>query len=177
MQKMFPDAKQQKWVLTIIDRINQKTKTYLWVKTFLAVLGGVVSYIFFKAVGLNFAEFWAVMIFFLGYIPTIGTILGVIFPALLCLVQFESIVPFLIISIGCGATHFFIGNILEPKLLGDSMNLSTFVILFSLVLWSSLWGVIGAFLSVPITMVLLIVCAEFPETRPIAVALSARGKV
>ena len=177
IEKMFPEKSKQKWIASILESINLKIKAYLWVKTLLAVLGGVVSYIFFKAVGLNFAEFWAVMIFFLGYIPTIGAILGVIFPALLCLVQFESIVPFLVVSIGCGAAHFLIGNLVEPKLLGDSMNLSTFVVMFSLVLWSTLWGIIGAFLSVPMTIIILIIFAEFPSTRPIAIALSARGKV
>lgn len=177
LKAMFPDLEKQKWIAHIMDRINQRIKTYLWVKTFLSFLGALISYIIFKSVGLKFAEFWGVMIFFLGYIPNIGAFLGVIFPALLCLVQFESLVPFLVVSLGCGVAHFFIGNVLEPKLLGDSMNLSAFVILVSLVLWSALWGVIGAFLSVPITMILLIIFSEFPATRSLAIALSAKGRI
>ena len=177
LESMYPDHEKRHWILELTGRINQRIRTYLWVKTFLAFLGALISYIFFKSVGLHFAEVWAVMIFFLGYIPNIGAIFGVIFPSLLCLVQFPTLVPFLIVSIGCSVTHFLIGSLLEPKLLGSSMNLSPFVILFSLVLWSAIWGVIGAFLSVPITMILLIICAEFPQTRPLAIALSAKGKL
>lgn len=177
MEQMFPDKETQKWLIHINGRIIQRIKTYLWVKTFLAFLGAIISYIFFKSLGLSFSEFWAVIIFFLGYIPIIGAILGVAFPAILSLVQFDTLMPFLVIAIGLTVVHFVIGDILEPKLLGYSMNLSTFVVMLSLVVWSAIWGFIGAFLSVPLTMVILIICSEFEKTRPISVALSAKGTI
>ena len=70
-----------------------------------------------------------------------------------------------------------IGNVLEPRMMGKSLNLSSLVVIISLAVWGSIWGVTGMFLSVPITVLLMIVLAEFPQTRPIAILLSADGKV
>lgn len=177
MQVIFKDRKARERVEKILDSINKKSKTYIWVKTFLSVLTGLFSYVVLSIVGVDFASFWAVLIFLLNYIPTIGSIIGVIFPALLALLQFETIYPFLIVLLGCGTVQFIIGNVLEPKMMGSSLNLSTFVILLGLIIWSTLWGVIGAFLSVPITVILMIIFSEFDATRGAAVVLSGDGKI
>ena len=129
------------------------------------------------AVGLDLAGFWAFVIFLLAYIPTIGSLLGVIFPALMALLQFGGISEFLIIAVGLGAAQLVIGNVLEPRMMGRSLNLSSLVVIVSLAVWGSLWGVTGMFLSVPITVVLMIILAQFKQTRPIAILLSANGKV
>ncbi|NBP74184.1 MAG: AI-2E family transporter, partial [Alphaproteobacteria bacterium] len=75
------------------------------------------------------------------------------------------------------AAQLVIGNVLEPRMMGKSLNLSSLVVIVSLAVWGSIWGVTGMFLSVPITVVLMIVLAEFKQTRPIAILLSADGKV
>ncbi|MCH9755622.1 MAG: AI-2E family transporter, partial [Gammaproteobacteria bacterium] len=128
-------------------------------------------------IGLDFAEFWALLIFFLNYIPNIGAIIATLFPALLALIQFQSWMPFVAMTSGLVAVQFLIGNIIEPRYLGRSLNLSPLVILFALGLWGVIWGVMGMFLSVPITVMMIILFAHFPATRPIAVLLSKDGKI
>jgi len=130
-----------------------------------------------KWVQLDFAEFWALLIFFLNYIPNIGAMVATAFPVALALIQFDSWEPFIEITSGIVAIQFIVGNFLEPRLLGKSLNLSTLVILFALALWGSLWGIIGMFLSVPITVMMMIIFAHFDVTRPIAILLSQDGYI
>jgi predicted PurR-regulated permease PerM len=177
LEVMFINSRTRSRVEKMLTSINQKAKTYLWVKTFLSFITGITSYIILAIVGVDFAAFWAVLIFLLNFIPTLGSIIGVIFPALLALVQFETIYPFIIVLAGCGTLQFVIGNVLEPKLMGSSLNLSTFVILLSLTVWFTIWGAIGAFLSVPITVIMMIIFSEFESTRGAAVVLSGDGKI
>lgn len=128
-------------------------------------------------VGLDFAGFWALLIFVLNFIPNIGSLVATILPTLLALVQFDTLVPFMIIGIGVGTTQLIIGNFIEPPLMGRSLNISPLVVLLSLVLWGSMWGIPGMFLCVPITVVLMIILYQFESARWIAVALSKNGNV
>jgi len=185
-QKSFPgkldaivtDPVRQQKVRRILRRITADVRTYIWVKTVLSVATGGISWLVMVSVGLDFAAFWAVLIFLLNYIPTIGSILGIVFPTLLALVQFpDSLTPFLIVFVCLGATQVITGNVVEPRMMGRSLNLSPLVIIISLALWGTLWGVIGMFLSVPITVIAMIVFAQFQATRPIAILLSSDGSV
>ena len=177
IEALFPEAGRRKEVQIILSDIQKRTQTYIAVKTLLSLVTAVLSYVVLVAVGLDLAGFWAFIIFLLAYIPTIGSLLGVIFPALMALLQFGGISEFLIIAIGLGAAQLVIGNVLEPRMMGRSLNLSSLVVIVSLAVWGSLWGVTGMFLSVPITVVLMIILAQFKQTRPIAILLSANGKV
>ncbi len=177
IEALFPESGQRKEVQIILSDIQKRTQTYIAVKTLLSLVTAVISYVVLVAVGLDLAGFWAFVIFLLAYIPTIGSLLGVIFPALMALLQFGGISEFLIIAVGLGAAQLVIGNVLEPRMMGRSLNLSSLVVIVSLAVWGSLWGVTGMFLSVPITVVLMIILAQFKQTRPIAILLSANGKV
>jgi predicted PurR-regulated permease PerM len=128
-------------------------------------------------VGLEFAVFWAVLIALLNYIPYIGSLLGVVFPTAMAVIQFASPSEVLIVLAALVVAQFVIGNVLEPYLMGNSLNLSPFAILVGLTVWSGLWGVAGAFLAVPITAIMAIVFSEFAGTRPIAVLLSRNGRL
>lgn len=162
----------------VIRNIYQRVQSYIWIKTLMSLLTAGLSYGLMTFVGLDFAGFWAVLIFFLNFIPSIGSVIATVFPALLALVQFaDPLAPFLMIVLGISAFQFLIGNVLEPKLMGDTMNLSPIVIMLSLVVWGSLWGVAGMFLCVPMTVMAAIILAEFPRTRPVAILLSSNGKV
>ena len=107
----------------------------------------------------------------------VGSVLGVVFPVLMTIVQFEDAGTALTMLTLPTALQFGIGNFLDPYVMGNSLNLSPFAILLSLAVWSELWGVPGAFLAVPITAMLTIVLSEFPGTRPIAVLLSSNGRL
>jgi predicted PurR-regulated permease PerM len=146
-------------------------------KTLVSLATGVLSYAILEWVGVDFAAVWALLIFMLNFIPNIGSILGMMLPALLTLVQFDTLTPFLIITFGLGAVQFVIGNLAEPALMGKSLNLSSFMIILSLTFWGMLWGIPGMFLSVPIMVMFAIICARFDSLRGIAVILSADGRI
>jgi len=177
IRALFPDPGRENEIQKILADIQQRTQTYVSVKTSLSLLTAVVSYIVLAIVGVDLAIFWAFIIFLLAYIPTIGSLLGVVFPALLAIIQFGTFGPFLVVTIGLGVAQFLIGNVLEPRMMGKSLNLSSLVVIISLAVWGSIWGVTGMFLCVPITVIMMIVLAEFRQTRPIAILLSADGKV
>jgi AI-2 transport protein TqsA len=157
--------------------IAAQVQRYIGMKTGVSALTGLVSYAILAFVGVDFAALWALLIFFLNFIPNIGAALGVLFPALLTVVQFDTLTPFLIVTAGLGATQFIIGNVVEPAYMGKSLNLSSFMILLSLSFWGALWGLPGMFLSVPLMVVTAIVCAHFVGLRWISVMLSADGQI
>lgn len=162
---------------TVLNQINTAMRQYLSVKTFTSIITALLSFIVFWGLGLDYAFFWAFLIFLFNYIPTIGSITATVLPALLALLQFEVLGPFLIIVIGVSAIQVAVGNILEPRLMGNTLNISPLVVVLTLILWSILWGVVGMLLSVPITVAIIIVCAQFPSTKNVAVLLSKNGKV
>ena len=161
----------------IISTIHEKIETYVAIKTFVSLLTGSACYIVLILNDVDYASFWAFIIFLLNYIPTVGSMLAVLFPALLSLVQFPTFTPFLIIITSLGCIQVAIGNILEPRLMGNSLNLSPLVVMLSLAIWGSIWGIAGMFLSVPFTVILMIIFSEFPKTRPYAILLSQSGKI
>ena len=161
----------------ISKEIAQQVKRYIGMKTGISALTGLVSYVILELAGVDFAALWALLIFFLNFIPNIGSALGVLFPALLTLIQFDTLTPFLIVTAGLGTAQFVIGNVIEPAYMGKSLNLSSFMILLSLSFWGALWGIPGMFLSVPLMVVTAIVCGHFVGLRWISVMLSADGRL
>lgn len=177
MEALFSQQEHRQLADSILNHIIKDTQTYLGLKTVLSLITATSSWFIMKAVGLDFAEFWALLIFFLSYIPNIGAIVATTFPALLALIQFDDWLPFVTVTSGLVLIQFVVGNLLEPRFLGKSLNLSPLVILFALALWGAIWGILGMFLSVPITVMMLIVFAHFKATRPIAILLSQDGYV
>ena len=177
MNALFPDREREERVRSILSHMTQEIQNYLWIKTFTSALTAGLSFAVLASVGVDYAGFWAVIIFLLNYIPTIGSLLGILFPALLALVQFDTVVPFLIVTPSLAVIQVFIGNFLEPMMMGSSLNISPFATLVSLAVWGSIWGIPGMFLCVPITVIAMIIFAHFPRTRPVAVMLSTDGRV
>lgn len=164
-------------ISTVFADISVGIQRYVGIKTFVSFLTGTLSYAVMKSTGLDFAETWSVLAFALNFIPTIGSMLAVVLPSLVALVQFDTLGPFLGIVLGCGAVQFAIGNVLEPTLAGKTLNLSPFMVILSLTFWTSIWGIPGAFLSVPITVCVLIVFSHIPATRPVAILMSGGGQL
>ncbi|MGQ3891570.1 AI-2E family transporter [Legionella sp. CNM-4043-24] len=177
MDALFPQPGHRELVNNILKHIVNDTQTYLGLKTLLSIITATASWVIMKWVGLDFAEFWALLIFFLNFIPNIGAIIATMFPTLLALVQFDTWLPFVVITSGIVSVQFVVGNVIEPKFLSRSLNLSPLVILFALALWGAVWGVLGMFLSVPITVMMMIIFAHFEKTRPIAILLSKDGLI
>ncbi|MGI9320961.1 MAG: AI-2E family transporter, partial [Thiogranum sp.] len=154
---LFSSAKEAEETSLVFTEIATQVQRYVWMKTLVSLLTGVLSYFILKLVGVDFAAVWALLIFLLNYIPNVGSILGVAFPALLTLVQFDTLTPFFLIAIGLGAVQFIVGNVVEPAFMGKSLNLSAFMIILSLTFWGMVWGIPGMLLSVPIMVVIVII--------------------
>lgn len=161
----------------LIGDINQRIGSYLATKTLINVILGIISYAILLVMGVDFALFWAIMIAVLNYIPYIGSIIGVLLPVMLTLAQFTTLQTTLILAALLFAAQTFVGNVLEPKMIGKSVNLSPFVVLTMLAIWGALWGLPGAILAIPLTSMLTITLSSFDSTRPIALMLSSEVPV
>ncbi|MGM0441563.1 MAG: AI-2E family transporter [Elusimicrobiota bacterium] len=170
------DQRKQK-IDNILSQIDKDIKKYVGVKTLLSFITSVGAWLIMRWVGLDFAEFWALLIFILNFIPHLGSIGATLMPALLALLQFDTLKPFFIILIGVFILQFGIGNLLDPALLGRSLNVSPLVLIFSLLFWGVIWGTAGMFLAVPVTVILMIVFNNFQSTQWIARALSKKGNL
>lgn len=164
-------------IVTVVTDINNRVGRYLAVKTMINVVLGVASYGIMLVAGVEFAVFWAIVIGLLNYIPYIGSLIGVALPVAMAVAQFGELEPVLALLVALVAAQVTMGNVIEPLVMGRSLNLSPYVILVGLTAWSSLWGVAGAIVSVPITAVMVIVLSEFDATRPVAVLLSKDGRL
>ncbi len=161
----------------ILARIRDDIRKYIGIKVLTSALTGTISYAFLVLAGVDFAEIWGLLIFLLNFIPTIGSIVATIFPALIALAQSEGYSLFFMVLLGIGAVQVGIGNVLEPRLMGSSFNLSPLVILLNLALWGTIWGIPGMFLCVPLLIIVAIVLSYFPRTRPFAILLSSDGRL
>jgi len=163
-------------VKTVIGRIAADLKTYLWVQTVTGAMLAFASALVMLAVGLDNVLFWTVVLFLLSFIPTIGVTVGSVVPALFALLQFDSFWQAIAIFAGIQVIAFVIGNLVYPRMQADTQNIDPVTTLLALSFWTFLWGIPGAFLAVPMTLMLMMIFAQFESTRWVAAALSNDGK-
>lgn len=161
----------------LFQKMDKNISRYLSLKTLVSLLTGVLSYFALLILGIDAPVFWAMLIFVLNYIPTVGSLIATLFPACFAILQYGELAPFLYVLIFVGLIQVVIGNIIEPKIMGNSLNMSSLVVVLSLTVWGAIWGVMGMILSVPITVMIIIVCEEIPSLRFIAIALSEKGQI
>jgi predicted PurR-regulated permease PerM len=177
LDRIFPDEGDRAHTRDVLTAIRRSMAQYLWVQTVLSAITTVLTYICLKLVGLENAEFWSFLIFFLNYIPTIGSIAAVVLPTAFALVQFNGDATHIgLVALGIGFWQFSVGNLVAPRMMGESLNLSSLVILISLTFWSQIWGIVGAFLAAPLMVMIMLTLAQFDATRWIAILLSEDGQ-
>ena len=156
----------------VLADIDQKIKNYIQVKTALSLTTGFLVGLILHLLDVDLAFVFGMMAVLLNFIPNVGSILATILPIPVILVDPSVSTAEAILAIALpGILQFLIGNALEPKLLGDSLNLSPVIILFSLTVWTALWGGVGALLAVPITSIIQILSEQLEFTKPIAAVL------
>jgi predicted PurR-regulated permease PerM len=141
--------------------IPEQIQKYLLTKVLLNAGAGLTIGLMLAIFGIDFAQIWGFSIFFLNFIPTIGSAIALALPVLMTLIQTES-VSFALLILGLIAglqTVFF--NVLEPMILGKRLNLNPIIILLSVLIWGYLWGIVGMLLAVPITAIIKIVISNF----------------
>ncbi|MCD4744773.1 MAG: AI-2E family transporter [Bacteroidales bacterium] len=159
--------------LNYLTRISHSIRNYLGIKTMTSLLTGVLIWICLLIIGVDYAILWALIAFLLNYIPTIGSIIAGVPAVLFALVQLGfggalwTIGSYVIVNM-------MIGNVIEPKIMGKGMGLSTLVVFLSLIFWGFVLGTVGMFLSVPLTMTLKIMLEQSDKTQWIAILLGTR---
>jgi predicted PurR-regulated permease PerM len=158
----------------IIEHINQQVGRYINLKFFISLATGFLVWFFLTIIGVDFPLVWGVLAFLLNFIPSIGSFVLVVITITMGVIQFyPNMGKIIIVAIAMIGTQVTIGNFLDPRLQGRRLNISPLLILFSLIFWGWIWGVVGMFLSVPITVVIQIVCENIPALRPIAVMMES----
>ncbi|WIX34331.1 AI-2E family transporter [Salinicola sp. JS01] len=148
---------------------SHNLKRYMAVKTVVSLITGALVTLAAWLVGVEFALLWGALAFILNYIPNIGSVIAAVPPVLLTLSMPDGgMVKALTLSGAYLAINFVIGNLVEPRVMGRTMGLSTLVAFLSLVVWGWILGPVGMLLSVPLTMTLKIALDSHPETRWIA---------
>ena len=172
---LFGDREERQEAVGAFLRIRNGVEQYLWVQTITGLMIAVASWLAMTAIGLDNALFWAILIFIASYIPVVGGIVAVALPPIFAFVQFEGLLQPLILFGVLQAINLFVGNIVQPRMQGRSLNIDPIVLLLALAFWSVVWGLPGAFLSTPLTTVMMVILAQFKGTHWIAVILSSDG--
>lgn len=156
-------------VLSVAKNALAQISKYLRTLAVISFVTGCLVWGALAGIGVEFALAWGVLAFFLNFIPTVGSIVASVPPVLLAIVQFyPNWTPAILAAVSQLLIQFTVGNIITPKVMGDTLNLSPVVILISLTCWGMLWGISGMLLSVPLTVMIRIVCENIDELRFIA---------
>ncbi len=175
-RELFPAEGSWSESARVFDRIRHGVESYMWTQTVVGVIITAASAALMAATGLSHIPFWCLIIFLANYIPAIGAAIGVLFPAVFGLVEFDGIWRGVILLVGLECVHFAVSHVVQPRMQGKSLDVDPIVVLLALAFWGAVWGVTGAFLSTPLTVMAMAILAEFKGTRPLAVLLSSDGK-
>ncbi len=175
LESLIGDKAQALRVRKIIQSIIHRVNYYLLVKTVISGITGAMVYALALAFQLELATALGIITFVLNFIPNIGSIIATGLIALVAHVQFGEPNTTLVIFAIATCIQFLNGNVIDPMLMGRALRLSSFGIILSLAFWGAVWGVPGMFLSVPIMVMLLVVCSHVPQLRPFAILLSREG--
>ncbi|MGH6889333.1 MAG: AI-2E family transporter [Rhizomicrobium sp.] len=175
LARLQTDATRREETSQVIRAVVRQVQAYLGVCTFLSAIMAAAAYALLSLMHVSFAGFWALVLFLATYIPTVGAA-AVLLPALMALLQFGSLGPFLIVAAVLGTLHFVLANVVSTVLLGRTLNLSPLGIIISLSFWGLIWGISGLFLAVPITGAFAIVCRHVRTLNWIAIALAGPEK-
>ena len=158
--------------------IMLQVSRYLSVKFFISLANGVLVGVLLHMAGLEFAVVWGIIQFFLNFIPVLGSIAVGVTASFFALIQFwPEPGPVIIVVIIMLGTNMVIGNILDPKIMGDRLGLSPVAVLLSLILWGFIWGFAGMVIAVPMMVIVKIVCENVPVLEPISIFLGSRRSV
>ncbi len=152
----------------VYSDVVQKIRKYVGIKVAISAMTGVLVWVSLTLLGLELAGVFGILAFLLNFIPSIGSIIATLLPIPIAVVQFQSS-PWLMVLVVAipGAIQNLLGNIIEPKLQGEGLNLHPVTVLLALSFWGLLWGIVGMFLAAPITAAIRIVLMQFDMLRPI----------
>jgi AI-2 transport protein TqsA len=173
--RLFRVRDERQEAMSVFLHVRDGVERYLWIQTVTGLMIAAASWAIMAVVGLENAFFWAFLIFLVNYVPIVGAAVGILAPALFALVQFPSYGQAAALLGGLWLITFVVGNIILPRMQGDSLNMDPVIVLLSLAFWGAIWGLPGMFLSTPLTVLAMVIMAQFEGARWIAILLSANG--
>ena len=156
--------------INYLNSIGKSIRHYLSIKTVTSFLTGLIIWIGLLIVGVDYAIIWALIAFLLNFIPNIGSIMAAVPAVMFALIQLGAGGAFWTIVIFV-SVNMIVGNLVEPKIMGKGLGLSTFIVFVALIFWGFVLGTVGMFLSVPLTMAIKIMLEQKPSTKWLAVLL------
>ncbi len=143
--------------------IHKNVIGYINVKSLMGILKGVCVYVICVSFGIKFPIFWAFLIYVMNFIPSIGSIIGAVLPALMALIQLDSGWSIFFFVLLIAGTDSLVGNLVEPIFMGRKMNMNTITVILGLVFWGVIWGLPGMILSVPLFVIMRIIFEHIPS--------------
>lgn len=174
MRRKILSLEDQKVARPLLDGCTAsaaKFRKFMLVRTQMSALTGLLVGVFAWLVGLPFPAEWGIIAFVLNYIPYIGPLIATVFPTALAMTQFDTWQAVLGIFLCMNVIQMVIGSYVEPRISGTALSISPFVVLFSVLFWTFLWGLFGTIIGVPITVAILTFCEQYPSSRWLAVLL------
>ena len=153
-----------------LGRIMSAINQYMVIKSLASLATALCIWFWLWILGIDFAVLWAILAFLFNFIPFVGAIFMAIPAVLMALVQTD-IQTTLLVALGYLVANTVIGSILEPRIMGRGLGISTLAVFLSLLFWGWVLGTVGVFLALPLTMALIIALESNPQTRPIAILL------
>lgn len=153
-----------------VRNITDNIRHYLSMKTIVSLITGFVIWLCLIIIGVDYAILWALIAFLLNFIPNIGSIIAAVPAVLLALVQLGPMGAFWTLM-SYLAVNMVMGNIVEPRILGQGLGISTLVVFLSLIFWGYIFGTVGMFLAVPLTLTIKLILAQSSEFQWIAILL------
>ena len=151
----------------IYSEVDSKIRRYIVTKIGISAATGLLVWASLSVIGLRMAMVFGVLAFVLNFIPSLGSIIATMLPIPIAVTQFDSVGMMVLAVAVPGVIQLVVGNLIEPKIMGEGMELHPVVVLLSLALWGLLWGPIGMVLAVPMTAIIRIVLMRIRSTRMI----------
>ena len=156
------------------DNINKQVKKYIFAKFITSAVTGILVGMIYWFLGLDLALIFGTLTFLLNFIPTFGSIVAVLLPLPVAFLQFDTTTMIVLVIILPSIVHLIIGNIIEPKMFGQTFDLHPVTIIIALISWGILWGITGMLLAAPLTAIMRISFNNFETTKPFALLLSGK---
>jgi AI-2 transport protein TqsA len=156
-----------------LENIQLQIQKYLLTKTIISLCTAITGMILMLFFGVDFVLVCGILLFVLNFIPNIGSVIASGVPIVICMLQTGFDFRTVLFSILIIATQMLFGNVIEPKLQGQRLNLSPIMVLVSLIFWGWVWGIVGMILAVPMTSAINIMLIQLDEKNLISAIISA----
>ena len=155
-------------LLNTYETVQRSIFSYVIIKSIVSLTTGLFVYLICLGFDINYALFWGFLAFLLNYIPSVGSIFGSIPPVLMSFIQYDSLQTVFFVLVLIALVQFIMGNLIEPKIMGETLRINIVTVIFGLVFWGWMWGVPGMILSVPLLVLIKLIFEQFPSLKVLA---------